>query len=274
VITGAASGIGGALALALAREGANLALLDIDSDALERIQSDLAATGVRTLAVVADVSQRDDVFRSVETVGAEFGDVHVLCSNAGVTVRGAPLYQMDPDTFDWMLHVNVGGTFNVTRAYIPAMLHHGGPAHVVLTASSTCLYELPGRENGAYASGKMAVLGMAQSLRASLRGSNVGVTAVVPAIIATNIQQSGRHRPARYGGPFDRPDAAAQRAGMPAGDVARVVLRAMAEGDFLAITHPAGRELLDAQYGEAAAAHERWEAILTEMQIDPTQPVL
>ena len=248
--------------------------MDIDPGALERIQSDLAATGVRTLGLVVDVSQRDEVFRSAETVGAEFGDVHVVCSNAGVTVKGTPLYEMDPATFDWMLHVNVTGTFNVTRAYVPGMKRHGAPSHLVITASSTSLYELPGRENGAYAAGKMAVLGMAQSLRASLRGTNVGVTAVVPAIIATNIQQSGRHRPVRYGGPFERPDATLPRAGMPSGDVARIVVRAMAEGDFLAITHPAGRALLDAQHGEAVAAHERWEAILPDMHIDPAQSPL
>lgn len=252
----------------------NLALLDIDSDALARVQSDLAATGVETAALAVDVSQRDAVFRSVETVATRFGDVDVLCSNAGVTVRGTPLYEMDPDTFDWMLHVNVTGTFNVIRAYLPGMVKRGAPGHVVLTASSTSLYELPGRENGAYASGKMAVLGMAQSLRSSLRSTPIGVTALIPAIIATNIQQSGRHRPARYGGPFDRPDAALRRAGMPAGDVARIAVRAMADGDFLAITHPAGRALLDAQYREAADAHERWEAILPGMDIDPTQPAL
>ena len=274
MITGAASGIGGALARALAREGMNLALLDIDPEALARVQSDLAASGVEIAALTVDVSQRGEVFRSAETVAARFGDVHVVCSNAGVTVRGTPLYEMDPDTFDWMLHVNVTGTFNVIRAYVPGMLRHGEPGHLVLTASSTSLYELPGRENGAYASGKMAVLGMAQSLRSSLRDSKIGVTALIPAIISTNIQQSGRHRPARYGGPFDRPDAAAKRAGMPADDVARIAVRAMAGGDFLAITHPAGRALLDAQYGEAAAAHERWEAILPGMQIDPAQPAL
>jgi NAD(P)-dependent dehydrogenase (short-subunit alcohol dehydrogenase family) len=273
VITGAASGIGRGVAVALAREGMNVALLDIDRDALQSLAAEVAALGVRAAIINVDVSQRNEVVASAAAIAAEFGDVHVLVGNAGVAVRG-PLYAMDPATFDWLMSVNVTGAFNVIHAFVPAMLEHGQPGHIVLTASNASLYPLPGRENGAYASSKLADFGMAQSLRAGLRDTTLGVTALCPAVIATNIQRSGRHRPERFGGPFERADAGDQRAGMTAEQVGRIVVRAILNDDPLAITHPGGRPLLDAHYDDLRSAHDRWTEILPDMQIDPTLSAL
>jgi hypothetical protein len=93
-------------------------------------------------------------------------------------------------------------------------------------------------------------------------------------VVATNIQKSGQHRPARYGGPFERADAAQKRAGMSIDEIGRIAVRAIADDDFLVITHPAGRSLLDAVQHEASAAHDRWEAILPGLDVDPAQSPL
>jgi NAD(P)-dependent dehydrogenase (short-subunit alcohol dehydrogenase family) len=246
----------------------HLALLDVDADALAELAPEIRAlTGVTTAVVRADVALRDDVRAAAETIAGTFGAVHVLVSNAGVAARGH-LYEMDPDTFDWLMSVNVTGTFNVIRAFVPAMLAHGEPGHVLITASNASLYPLPGRLNGAYAASKMADFGMAQSLRASLQGTNLGCTALCPAVVATSIQQSGRHRPVRYGGPFERTDASGVRGGMTSDDVARIAVRAIVENDPLAITHPGGRELFDAHCDDLGMAHDRWAERLPGMRID------
>jgi NAD(P)-dependent dehydrogenase (short-subunit alcohol dehydrogenase family) len=246
----------------------HVALLDIDADALEPLVREIGALGgVTAAAFRADVSQRDDVRSSAEAIAVAFGNVDVLVSNAGVAVRGH-LYELDPDTFDWLMNVNVTGTFNVIRAFVPAMLAHGEPGHVLITASNASLYPLPGRQNGAYAASKMADFGMAQSLRASLSDTNLGVTSLCPAVIATNIQQSGRHRPERYGGPFERTDAGAARGGMTSDDVGRIAVRAIRDNDPIAITHPGGRELFEAHYDDLRAAHDRWAERLPGMRID------
>jgi NAD(P)-dependent dehydrogenase (short-subunit alcohol dehydrogenase family) len=271
VVTGGGSGIGLATADALARRGVNLGLIDIDADALERARAQLAESGVAVHIRALDVGSRPEVYAAARELNAALGDVHILFSNAGVADGGSPLEEASDQSFDWLMNVNVFGMFNVIKAFVPAMKAHGGPAHVVLTASIVALHEQPGRAFGVYAAGKMAVLGFADALRTGLAG-RVGVSVLLPGAVATNLRAAGRHRPDRFGGPFARPDAAGVHGGITPAEVARIVVRAIEDDTFFVVTHPAGRGYLDARYRELSAAFDHWSALLPTIGIDPAAP--
>jgi NAD(P)-dependent dehydrogenase (short-subunit alcohol dehydrogenase family) len=270
VVTGAASGIGFATAAALAARGVHLVLLDVDAALLETARTELAASGVNVHCRAVDIADRVAVRGAAAAMEAALGPIHILFSNAGVADAGGPIEDTPDETFDWIMSVNVGGMFNAIKAFLPAMKQHGAEAHVVLTASIVALHEQPGRPNGVYGASKMAVFGLAEGLRASLAG-RIGVSVLVPGAVVTNLRQSGRLRPPRYGGPFERPDAARAHGGMTAGEVGRIIVRAIEENEFLIVTHPAGRDYIKARCDELLAAFDRWSAMLPELDIDPSQ---
>jgi NAD(P)-dependent dehydrogenase (short-subunit alcohol dehydrogenase family) len=267
VVTGAGSGLGRGMALALAGAGMNVGVLDIETAWAEETQRAVEALGVRAHAAAVDVSDR----AALRTVAAELrsalGPVHVLCNNAGVGFR-APVHETPDEVVDWLLAVNVVGAFNVVKAFIPAMIEHGAPGHMVVTASEVALFELPTHQNGVYCATKMALLGLATSMRAELSAHGIGVTAFCPGLTNTNSRQSGRHRPERFGGPFDRLDQKREKAGMDPNDAGRIVLRAILDDDFLATTHPISvREHYLERHERILAALDRWERIVPELGV-------
>src|SRR4051794_31740458 len=147
VVTGAASGIGRALAEALHARGARLVLVDIDADALAATAAPLGATAVR--ADVADPAAMNDL-------AARVPEARLVCLNAGVVGRGlgAP-WEVPSDEWDRVFAVNVGGVVNGLRAFVPALLAAGESAHVLITASLAGLAIFPG--GGAYGPSKHAV---------------------------------------------------------------------------------------------------------------------
>jgi NAD(P)-dependent dehydrogenase (short-subunit alcohol dehydrogenase family) len=275
VVTGAASGIGAALAIALAERGMDVALLDIEGDRLGGTVAAVEAAGARALPLGLDVSDRTSVRAAAARIARELGPVHVLCSNVGVGFR-APILDTPDENFDWLFAVNVTGTFNVVKAFVPAMCDRPEGAQLLMTLSTSALFESPAHGNVVYGATKMALLALARGLREELGPRGVRVTALCPGMVATNTRRSGRQRPARFGGPFERPDA--QRLPvemMTPEDVARIGLRALDDDVFLAVTHPvSSRERYrerDALIGEAL---DHWERILPELEISPALPAL
>ncbi len=190
VITGAASGIGRATALALAEQGCALALVDIDPDGLGETGRAAAACGVHVTTHVVDVSDRASMARLPEAVAAEHGHVHVLVNNAGVSVTDW-FCEADLDDFAWAMGVNFWGMVHGCRFFLPYLAREP-EAHIVNVASSWSLIGLPTQT--AYCASKYAARGFTEALIADLYGTSVFVTLVHPGSVATNIVKNSRMR--------------------------------------------------------------------------------
>jgi NAD(P)-dependent dehydrogenase (short-subunit alcohol dehydrogenase family) len=172
VITGGASGIGLAMARRFGAEGMKLVLADVERPALQRAADDLAAQGVEVLAVPTDTSVAADVRALAATAFEQFGDVHLLCNNAGVGSRGLPIAELPLEDFEWVLAVNLFGVIHGLRAFLPH-LRATDVGHIVNTASISGLYHLP--RMGPYNASKAAVVALSETLRFELEaeGSHV-----------------------------------------------------------------------------------------------------
>jgi NAD(P)-dependent dehydrogenase (short-subunit alcohol dehydrogenase family) len=267
VVTGAGSGIGRGIALALAAEGMHLGLFDIDAAAAAETHGLVVALGARAHAAAVDISDRPAVRAAADALRAALGPVDVLCANAGVGFR-SPVHETPDDVIDWLMAVNVVGTLNTIKAFVPAMIERGAAGHVVVTASENALFEFPKHQNGIYAATKMALFGLTASMREELSPHGIGVTAFCPGLTNTNSRQSGRHRPERFGGAFDRADQQREKVGLDPADAGRVVVRAIHDDTFLATTHPVTmREHYRERSERIGAALDRAEYILPELGI-------
>lgn len=188
VVTGAASGIGKALAHRLAREGCHLALVDIDGEALERARGELASTGRTVSLHVANVADRARMLALPKEVLAAHGHVHLLVNNAGVSVAGR-FEEVGLEDLDWIFGVNFWGMVHGCKAFLPH-LRREPEAHIVNLCSSFGLLGFAGKTG--YSATKFAVRGFSEALRAELLGSPVGLTVVYPGAVDTNIVRAGR----------------------------------------------------------------------------------
>ena len=190
VLTGAASGIGAALAVTLARRGMHLALVDLDAIGLEVTAAKARAAGVEVSTHAMDVADRDAVAALPQAVLAVHGRVTALVNNAGVALGGL-FEQVDADDFDWLMAINFGATVRLTRAFLPVLAREGA-AQVVNVSSIFGIIAPPGQT--AYAASKFAVRGFSESLRHELgmNGSPVGVTIVHPGGVRTAISENAR----------------------------------------------------------------------------------
>jgi len=188
VVTGAAGGIGRAIAGSLARRGCHLALADIDDAALERTAAEVAAPGVRVSRHHLDVSDRAAVAAFPQHVAAEHPGVDLLVNNAGVALFGT-FEQVSESDFEWLFAINFWGVVRMTRAFLP-LLHQSDDARVVNMSSLFGLIAPPGQT--AYAASKFAVRGFSESLRQELAGTRIGVSVVHPGGVATSIAKSAR----------------------------------------------------------------------------------
>jgi NAD(P)-dependent dehydrogenase (short-subunit alcohol dehydrogenase family) len=195
VITGAASGIGRALARSFGAAGMKIALADVEAGALREARNELAAGGVEAAGFVCDVAQADAVHRLAEDARAAFGRVHVVCNNAGVFLGGTT-WGTSLNDYEWILKVNVWGVIHGIRSFVPILLEQNEPAHVVNTASMAGLTSGP--LTAAYFMSKHAVVSLSESLYHELAarpGCPVGVSVVCPELVNTRIFQAERNRP-------------------------------------------------------------------------------
>ncbi len=190
VVTGAASGIGLALARRFAGAGLSIVLADIETGALEVAEREIAELGVPTLAVVTDVSSATAVEALAQATVDRFGGVHLVCNNAGVGGFG-DAWLGPIETWDWVLGVNLWGVIHGCRAFLPRLIASGG-GHIVNTASIAGLY--PGI-GPTYDASKHAVVALTENLHFYAQTSMlpVGVSVLCPGFVRTNILDSGRN---------------------------------------------------------------------------------
>jgi short-subunit dehydrogenase len=193
VITGAAGGIGAALALQLAARGCHLALADINATGLEATATAARAQGVKVSTLVQDMAQPDSHLRMLDAAYAAHGRATLLINNAGVALGGT-FDQVSAADFDWLMSINFGAVVRMTRAFMP-LLEQAPSSQIVNISSLFGLIAPPGQT--AYCAAKFAVRGFSESLRHELlmKGSTVGVTLVHPGGVRTAIASSAR-RPA------------------------------------------------------------------------------
>ena len=259
VVTGAASGIGLALAQRAAADGMNVVLADVDEAGL----ADAAATldgapdgGVVT--VRCDVSDPDQVDALADTAYDRFGSVEVLCNNAGVGGGGA-VAELSRKDWEWVLGVNLWGVVHGVTSFLPRMVEAGAPAHVVNTASMAGFFATAGM--APYAVSKFGVVALSESMRAELAGSPVGVSVLCPGWVSTRIHESERNRPAalaveRPPRPDEMRDMIRQviESGLPPAAVADKVFDAMRADRFWIFTHPEMVRATAARQEEVIAA--------------------
>lgn len=189
VVTGAGAGIGQAVSLRLARDGARLCLVDINEDNLRQTHHMAAQFGAECASHVVDVSAGEQVDDLARAVGERDGGASALLNIAGVMLYPADLELVAPVDFSWVLDVNFGGVVNTCRAFLP-QLRRQSEAHIVNTASLAGLVGLMGVT--AYASSKFAVRGFSEALRMDLIGTNVAVTTAYPGAVPTDIYRNAR----------------------------------------------------------------------------------
>ncbi|HEY8057409.1 MAG TPA: SDR family NAD(P)-dependent oxidoreductase [Acidimicrobiales bacterium] len=231
LITGAASGIGLAMAERFAAEGMELVLVDIDQAALDDVTARLGGTGH-----VVDVTDID----ALEALAGTVGDVHVLCPNAGVGPVG-PILEFSRENWDWLLGVNLQHVIHLTRLFGPRLVAQAD-GHIVFTASGAGIMAVP--TLGPYCVTKHGVVALAETLFLELQGTGVGVSVLCPGLVKTGIFASERNRPDRFGGPTTEADALQQGhqtmlegMGIDPAIVADQVLQAVREGTFWILPH-------------------------------------
>jgi NAD(P)-dependent dehydrogenase (short-subunit alcohol dehydrogenase family) len=251
VITGAASGLGRAMAERCVREGMKVVLADVEVEALAETEASMKASGARVLAVPTDVSQANDVEALARMTLEVFGAVHLLCNNAGVGTRGAAVWENALPDWEWVIGVNLWGVIHGVRVFVPIMLEQDTECRIVNTASLAGLISGPGL--GVYKVTKHAVVTLSETLYHELseRGAKLKVSVLCTGVVSTRIMDSARNRPARFprSEPVDPASAARWEAfrqrvatGMPPGQVADAVFEAVRRDKFYILTHPDGNE--------------------------------
>jgi NAD(P)-dependent dehydrogenase (short-subunit alcohol dehydrogenase family) len=258
-VTGAASGIGLALARAFAEAGSNIILADIEHDALHQAVDELARIGPEIHGVVCDVAEPASVHRAARQAISTFGKIHILCNNAGVG-GGSGIDSISLDTWRWVLDVNLMGVVHGVAALLPHMRSHGEGGHIVNTASMAGM--LSGRLGfSPYTASKYAVVAMSEGLAAELKPLGIGVTVLCPGFVRTRIAEAGRSRPARYGAHMVSAHSSAVaelvRGGMEPRAVADRVLRAMQDQELYVFTHRDYRQAVEERFGGILAAFDK-----------------
>lgn len=250
VVTGAASGIGRAMATAFAGEGMRLVVADVEAAALESAAHELRDGGADVFAVTADVSRPEDVERIATAAMDVFGALHVACNNAGVAAGGLT-WEIDLSTWEWVLGVNLMGVVHGLHAFTPRIIASGG-GHIVNTASMAGLTSNPGM--AAYNASKHAVVTISETMamELSLVHPEVGISVLCPGWVRTQINRSERNRPGPEPVVEGATDVtgderlAAMRAmidqlvseGLEPAEVAALVVDAVRTRRFYVLTHP------------------------------------
>jgi NADP-dependent 3-hydroxy acid dehydrogenase YdfG len=249
VITGAASGIGRALAQRCAQEGMKVVLADIEEAALNQAENELRATGVRVLSVKTDVSKAGDIELLARKTLDTFGAVHLLFNNAGVGA-GSTIWESTLTDWEWVMGVNLWGLIHGIRIFIPIMLAQDTECHIVNTASIAGL--LPYHPSSPYQVSKYAAVALSENLYTSLAQmkSKIKTSVLCPGWVKTRIMDSERNRPAELqnepGNVLITPENLAViqsmiqaiETGMSPHQVADDVFNAIINEQFYILTHP------------------------------------
>ncbi len=258
-VTGAASGLGFALARAFGRARMKVMLADIDVDSLEDAVAELKKDQISVRGVECDVSDRASVQHAAAETLAAFGKVHVVCNNAGPGV-GGPLELTTPGDCDWIIGVDLLGTIYGCQTFLPHIRAHGEGGHIVSTASISGMIPLPGA--AVHNAAKAGIIALSQTLAAELAGTSIGVSVLLPGFMRTRIadrEHTARNRPKRFGQQTASSGAdqlaALVRAGMDPNEVAEKVMHGIKENELFIFSHPEWRSTLEAHFSSMLAAY-------------------
>ena len=264
-VTGGASGIGLALGRVFAEAGMQVMLADIETDALAEAVKSLQGLGPAVRGVDCDVSDPASMDHAADATQEAFGNIHLLCNNAGVAAGGG-VDNISVETWQWVLDVNLMGVLHGIAAFLPRIRAHGEGGHIVNTASMGGLNS--GLGFSPYSASKFAVINMSEGLAQELAPHDVGVTVLCPGFVRTRMPESARNRQTRYG-PAAQPDPASPegrltanlaelgRLGLDPMEAASLVLDAIQQDELYVFTHPDGDWRAEVQ--------ERSSVILTAM---------
>jgi NAD(P)-dependent dehydrogenase (short-subunit alcohol dehydrogenase family) len=239
VVTGGASGIGKAIAAAMIAEGMKVVLADIEATRVQAAADDLGA-----FAVVADVSDAADVDALARAAVEQFGTVDVLCNNAGIGPM-APLADLTPGDWRWMLNVNLWGVINGVTSFLPILRANPTGGHIVNTASMAGLMAVPSLTP--YCASKYAVVGLSEAMAIEMEaeGGRIGVSILCPGPVRSDLGRSTRNRPAELAGALTDVllEDSVQFENEPidwlsAEATADQVIRAIKQNQLYIITHP------------------------------------
>ena len=285
VVTGGGSGIGMGLAKELARQGAAVAVTDIDLARAEKVAQAISDAGGKAIGLHCDVCERGSISAMREQAIAELGPIQLVFANAGAT-SFTPLAQMSDADIDWIIHVNLMGVMYTAQAFLDELMK-AGEGHICATASMAGL--LPGwiPEHVPYSAAKAGIIGLMMNLALELRPYNVHTTSYCPGGVASGMAvNNGSYRPARFGGPdpvtevqftgnstthsalaFYHPDA-----------VAPIVLDAVRNNRPFVFDHPDQRRFFRETYADVVEAcydaAEAWEREHGLPPANPSGPVL
>ena len=260
-ITGGASGLGLAIAKAAAVAGMNIVLADLRKSVLDEALQWFNENGKAAIGIELNVTDREAFAKAAEEAVSRFGNIHLLCNNAGIGCERGPLWEVTAKDTDVAIDVNLRGVLNGIQTIVPGMLKHGEGGHIVNTSSKNGL--LPPATLGLYNLTKGAVVSLTETLAADLP-EGYGASVFCPGPFKTNLGSSTREIQALLKGETPAPEAPAANAQpevepdfdleeaesrvMPAEEAARLVFRGIRRGDLYIITHPEFYEGVKARY--------------------------
>ncbi|MDZ7678698.1 MAG: SDR family NAD(P)-dependent oxidoreductase [Acidimicrobiales bacterium] len=263
VITGAASGIGAAMARRFATDGMGLVLADVEEPVLDELVDELVTGGAEAIGVPTDVSDAGQMDRLGAAAFDRFGQVNVVCNNAGVSGSSAPVHELRTADWEWVLGVNLMGVVHGHRVFQSHLMSHGD-GHIVNTASVAGLTAFSGM--APYHASKHAVLALSEVVHSELAaaGSPVGITALCPGWVSTRIAESDRNRPEQVPEPLiGEPEEQEQIRALirdfmaghqPPDEVAALVVDAIRERRFYLFTASDWSERIAERHADIVAA--------------------
>ena len=269
VISGGAEGIGLGIAKAMAKQGMNIVIGDIDAQQLEIAHTKLTSEGANVLAIQMDVTKIDQWQNLAKKAIERFGKVHMLVNNAGVGSIPGPIEHTDDKDWRWTIDVNLMGVIYGTQTIVPLIKQHGEGGWLINVASMAGMVGVP--TAGAYTATKVAVVGMSESWYAELEPHNIQVSVLCPAFVKTRINLSNRNKPEalkseREKDPQKLQNSAAAKHmqnvidnGMPTEIVGERVVEAINNKELYIFTHPNYRKVLQKRFKNIDEAFARAE---------------
>lgn len=242
-VTGGVSGIGLGIAKVFAMAGMKVVITWRRQDHLDAAMAWFKARpGLAVHAIRLDVTDRDAMKRAAQETVRVFGNVHVLCNNAGISIFG-PMDLATYEDWEWVMGVNFGGVVNGLVSFLPHLKAHGEGGHVINVASMAAF--LAGPQAGLYTASKFAVRGLTECLRYNLAPYGIGVSLMCPGLTRSNIHEAALHRPEEFANTAFPPDPGLVQqleelhsAGMDPLEVGEKTLRGMQRNDLYIFSHP------------------------------------
>lgn len=252
VVTGAASGIGLGMATRFAEAGLKVVMADIERPVLEKATATLKDREHDVIGVEVDVSHPESVEELARETLRQYGAVHILCNNAGVTAGGGVIWELPQSDWDWVYGVNFWGVLHGIRVFVPLMLEQGDECHVVNTASIAGLIPF----GSIYGATKTGVVSISETLVEQLNAadSKIGVSVLCPGFVNTQIMSSSRNRPGAFldnafGEGMQRVFTSYVQAGTDPLEVGIIVLEAIVQNRFYVLTEDDWNDAIEMRPG-------------------------